>query len=388
MPFKYNPLTNSFNVVEPGPKGDTGYTGPSGGPVGPQGDTGYTGHTGHTGASSDITGPTGDTGSTGHTGASSDITGPTGHTGDSFTGPTGANSDITGPTGYTGSTGSTGPTGYTGSDFNYIPTNTDITLTSNNGYLFNTANSNGGARSVTLPSSPNNGEFINIVLERNDSNNLTILRGNISHLINGVSDDLLCDTSATFSLIYNSGNWKFVPYSGITNPTIQIFKASWTSGGTGGYANLVSGDRIAFNNPLINTSPAIFVGIQNPGDRTLNSILVSTPGYYKFDLSLHIYDLEQSKNYYVQLWTFRASEGDLLKRAIVDYVGPTPDGGQSSDAILYGTTTLYLDANTYVYFKLVHNGVTNPYPSDDDFEDQSSPSVGSSPTEITILKIG
>jgi hypothetical protein len=58
MPFQFNPLTNSFNIVAPGP---TGHTGPSGGPIGPQGLQGVTGYTGYTG----FTGWTGATGVTG-----------------------------------------------------------------------------------------------------------------------------------------------------------------------------------------------------------------------------------------------------------------------------------------------------------------------------------
>lgn len=76
MPFQFNPLTNSFDMVSAvGPTGDTGPTGPSGGPTGNPGSTGSTGNTG----------PTGSTGQTGETGN----TGPTGETQIGSTGPTG-----------------------------------------------------------------------------------------------------------------------------------------------------------------------------------------------------------------------------------------------------------------------------------------------------------
>jgi len=76
MAFKYNPLTNSFDMVSP--VGPTGPVGPGGGPTGPTGNMG----------------PTGDPG------------GPTGPTGESITGPTGES--IIGSTGPTGSNGQNG----------------------------------------------------------------------------------------------------------------------------------------------------------------------------------------------------------------------------------------------------------------------------------------
>jgi len=72
MAFKFNPLTNSFDMVSP--VGPTGPVGPGGGPTGPTGSRGATGNPG---------GPTGPTGE--------GITGATGESIIGSTGPTGSN---------------------------------------------------------------------------------------------------------------------------------------------------------------------------------------------------------------------------------------------------------------------------------------------------------
>jgi hypothetical protein len=162
------------------------------GPTGPTG-AGETGATGETGQ----TGPTGDVGPTGATGETGEV------------GSTGA----TGETGQTGPIGATGNTGATGSSFDYTPIEeNDVTLTSNEGYIFNTYTSS--IRAI-LPNSPLTGAFINITFEKYGDNNLTIDRN--SSNIDGVAEDLTCDISANFSLIYTNEvvGWKFIPYSGI-----------------------------------------------------------------------------------------------------------------------------------------------------------------------------
>lgn len=128
MPFKFNPLTGQFDLVNStsagsatGPTGATGVTGPTG----PQGTAGtnatLTGATGPTG----ITGPTGPTGSQGIQGTAgangsqgtagvNGVTGPTGPTG--AQGTAGTNAVLTGATGPTGVTGPTGAQGTAGSN--------------------------------------------------------------------------------------------------------------------------------------------------------------------------------------------------------------------------------------------------------------------------------
>jgi len=236
-----------------GPTGFTGSTGATGAPG--QGGTGATGFGGATGATG-LTGPTGFTGATGASGydgstGSTGPIGPTGFTGATGIGATGASgyegstgaTGLTGPTGFTGatgasgyegSTGPTGPTGFIGSTgatgtgasgatgfqgasgatFDYTPITTDnTTLSSNEGFLFNTGS---GAITAFLPTTPLTGAFINIILEKSGNNNLTINRNGSN--IDSVAEDLVCDVSGNFSLIYTDSTvgWRFVPYSGLT----------------------------------------------------------------------------------------------------------------------------------------------------------------------------
>jgi len=169
---------------------------------------------GSTGATG-LIGPTGFTGLTGSTGAS----GPQGATG--LTGATGIGS--------TGATGDTGATGASGFDFNYNLVTSNITLETNNGYIFNTTT---GSITVTLPASPTVGEFVNITLEYG-GNDLIIERNGSN--INGIADDLACDVSGNFSLIYvdNVVGWKFVPYAGLTAPALGATGATGPQGTAG-----------------------------------------------------------------------------------------------------------------------------------------------------------
>ena len=136
MPFQFNPLTNSFDMVSAvGPTGSTGPTGPSGGPTGETGPSGATGSNaiwnfrgaysgGDSYAIGDIVTHGGETwyrihangGTVGNNPAEGQwwtliaekgATGPTGETQIGSTGPTGSNGD-TGPTGPTGAIGEHG----------------------------------------------------------------------------------------------------------------------------------------------------------------------------------------------------------------------------------------------------------------------------------------
>ena len=210
-----------------GPTGFTGLTG-STGTTGPQGATGIgaTGATGQIGATG-LTGGTGSTGSTGLTGA----TGQTGATGIGATGATGIQG-ATGPqgatgVGATGATGIQGPTGASGFDFNYNLVTSNITLETNNGYIFNTTT---GGITVTLPAAPTVGEFVNITLEYGGGNSLIIARNGRN--INSIDDNLECNVSGNFSLIYVSVSvgWKFVPYAGLTAPALGATGATGLQG--------------------------------------------------------------------------------------------------------------------------------------------------------------
>jgi hypothetical protein len=209
---------NTGIVGPTGVQGNTGLTGPTG--SGNTGSTGPTGIQGNTG----IVGPTGSQGNTGPTGVQGNTgdVGPTGTQGN--TGPTGiqGNTGIVGPTGSqgntgatgAGNTGATGTTGQTGSSFDYVSIETNNTLlSSNEGFIFNTYTT---SITATLPLNPLTGAFINITFQKYGSNNLTIERNGSN--IDSVAEDLICDVSGNFSLIYTNivVGWKFIPYSGLT----------------------------------------------------------------------------------------------------------------------------------------------------------------------------
>jgi hypothetical protein len=378
------------NTGEQGATGATGNTGEQGatgatGNTGAQGATGATGNTGEQGA----TGATGNTGTQGATGATgSGATGATGSTG--ATGLSG-NDGATGATGSgaTGATGVQGPTGASGSDFNYTEITTSQTLTSNEGYIFN---SSAGAITATLPSSPAVGSFVNITFNKNNGNNLIIARNGAN--IDSTAENLTCDVSGTFSLIYTDSTvgWKFVPWNGLTYPTIKLYKAVWSSDETGGYANLLNLNRIPFNHQIINTDTETFGPITNPGNRSTQYLTIKKPGYYKIDANIHLYDLPEGLNLIVRLWK-KDGPTDSLVQPIVDF--RSGGGGVSEnfiDRILHGNAILHVtQSNTQVWLDINHNGTdfnpdVNPFPSDDDTLNMAS--LGNSgPPEIIITKL-
>jgi hypothetical protein len=413
-------LQTEANAGATGPQGITGATG-STGTTGGQGATGATGTAGVNGA----TGATGNTGSQGSTGATgvagtdgatgatgtagvNGATGATGNTGsqgstgatgvagtDGATGATGT-AGVNGATGATGETGATGvgatgatglggATGASGSDFNYTEITTSQTLTSNDGYIFNTTS---GALTATLPSNPSVGSFINITLNKGGGNNLTIARNGSN--INSVAEDLVCDVSGTFSLIYTDATigWKFVPYAGLTTPTIKMFAASWeppyVAGNSPAGSNFTSDHRVPYNTVRFNTDNETFA-LANPNINVHPSlsgscINIKKPGYYKFESNLHIYDLEDNFNYIVRLYSGDSNltgvQSGSLVRALSDV---RPGASVSDDGIVYGTTVINVpNNNIYFYVTLTHNNPGDrPYPSNTD----------NAPSEIIITKL-
>lgn len=312
----------------------------------------------------------GATGATGPEGA----TGPTGETG--ATGATG--------TGATGATGETGATGASGSDFNYTEITTSQPLTSNDGYIFNSAS---GAITATLPSSPAVGEFINITFNKNNGNNLTIARNGSN--IDSLAEDLICDVSGTFSLIYTDATvgWKFVPWNGLTSPTIKLYKATWDGAETGGHDNLFNDDRIPFNKEVINTDTETFAAITNPGNKSTQYFTIKKTGYYIIDANIHLYDLANGLNLMVQVWK-KDGPSDTLVQAIVDF----RSAAASVDQILHGNGLIHItQPDTEIWLVVQHNGTDfdpdiNPYPSDDD--KLFGVDLGTtSPPEIIITKL-
>jgi hypothetical protein len=275
-----------------------------------------------------------------------------------------------------------GVQGIIGTTFDYTEVTSSITLQSNNGYIFDTTLS---ALTATLPASPNTGDYINITLTRGGSNNLTIDRNGKN--IDGIAEDLTCDVSGTFSLIYvgSGNNWKFVPFSGLTTPVIKIYKATWLGPyATSGTAdNLGNNSRVPYNTNSINTDTATFGGLQNPGSKTQTAIHIKTTGYYKIESNLHLFDQAEDRNLYVQLWTFDSVNNDVLRTAISDYRGPGTVS--DNDLIIKGDYIINItQPNTYVYIVVNHNFPGDgPYPSDND----STSGGSTAPTELTITKL-
>jgi hypothetical protein len=529
-----------------GSTGFTGLTGPTGatgiqgstGPTGATGNLGATGATGETGAtgSQGATGETGATGvgatgATGETGAtgSQGATGETGATGVGATGATGetgatGSQGATGETGATGvgatgATGETGATGASGFDFNYNLVTSNITLETNNGYIFNTTS---GSLTVTLPSSPTVGEFVNITLEYG-GNSLIIARNGSN--INSIDDDLSCDVSGNFSLIYvdSTVGWKFVPYAGLTAPALgatgptgeqgatgltgatglngstgatgpdgatgpipnnvvyvtgqQVISGSktfyadryifsgadlitidnsltvsgnaqfinrpmvngtgvlligeavagagitgatgpvgatgpagtnGTDGATGAtgpqgpagtssagsfykavwnssFDNVGNNERIPYTQEIINTNSDIFGEIQNPASKTSNFIHIKQTGYYHVFSNLHLYDNQDGRDVYVQLYgvTGEADSLGQFLQTITDWRAGTAD---AIDLILNGNTIININnpQMSGIYVQLNHNYPgSGPFPSDDD----GTTGGDTSPPELLIIKL-
>ena len=333
MGFKFNPLTNSFNIVEPGATGATGLTGA----------TGATGATG-------LEGSTGATGLTGSTGA----------------------------TGLTGSTGATGLTGSTGSNFNYTSAGTQ-TLTSNAGYIFNTTS---GAITATLPLSPSVGDFINITFERGNNNNLTIARNGSN--INSLAEDLNCDISAVFSLIYVDATigWKFVPYSGLTEPAAKVFNVAWTSNFAG--VSIPSGARIPYNEVRINTDPTFYeyyTGNFNTG----SCLRIKQSGIYGLESNANILYTNNNGLYLFNLFsgnnTLTGDATGNIARLLIENIGP--DVLTNRTWLHYGKTTMTVPAETYFYVRMDwQSGLASSYIAPPESTDEFN-----TPTEFTVTRL-
>jgi hypothetical protein len=342
MGFKFNPLTNSFNIVEPGATGATGLTGATGA-------TGATGLEGSTGA----TGLTGSTGATGLTGS-------------------------TGATGLTGSTGATGLTGSTGSNFNYTSAGTQ-TLTSNAGYIFNTTS---GAITATLPLSPSVGDFINITFERGNNNNLTIARNGSN--INSLAEDLNCDISAVFSLIYVDATigWKFVPYSGLTEPAAKVFNVAWTSNFSG--VSIPSGARIPYNDVRINTD-STFYEYYTGNFATGSCLRIKQSGIYELESNANILYTNNNGLYLFNLFsgnnTLTGDATGNIARLLIENIGP--DVLTNRTWLHYGKTTMTVPAETYFYVRMDwQSGLASSYIAPPESTDEFN-----TPTEFTVTRL-
>jgi len=322
-----------------------------------------------------VIGPTGATGPTG-------LTGPAGSVG-----PTGA-------TGLRGATGSTGPIGATGYDFNYTPLTITSNLETNTGYIVNSTIS--GLISGTLPATPSVGHFVNFTINTNGTPPFIIGRNGSN--INGVAEDLVCDVSSNFSLIYTEPTvgWKFVPFAGITTPSLRTYKAILSANnfnqtglpGVSGLQNIANGERVPFNLEFYNTDPGTFGGLQNPSNKNSVSVLVKVPGFYRVDVNLHLLDLQVGRHVFIQLWKYTVSEGDVMIKAISDF---TNSSASTIDEFITGNTVVQItEPDTYLYLILSHNiAFPGPYPSLTDTRFTSDTDTGTKGySEIVLTKLG
>jgi hypothetical protein len=286
----------------------------------------------------------------------------------------------TGPTGIQGATGFTGATGY---DFNYSALTTNTNLQTNKGYIVNTTVN--GLLTGTLPLSPSVGHFVNFTITSNSSSPFTIARN--GSFIDSLAENLVCDINANFTLVYTNPTigWKFIPFSGLTTPVASVYKAILTaSPAVSGLQNIASNQRVPFNQEVFNSNSSIFGGLQNPGNKNTISILVKEPGYYKIDAALHLMDLQEGREIYIQLWQYTDAGGDVLLQTLSDTVIGT---AAVTVGIINGSTTIYIPtSNTYLYLVLNHNV---PFPGPfttiiDNFNDTGT----KGPSEIILTKIG
>jgi len=111
----------------------------------------------------------------------------------------------TGPTGPSGASGATGPNGAPAVTNTAISANT--TLTAGIRYFVDTTT----ARTLTLPSTPTQGDEIQIIDASGTAatNKITVNRN--SGKINGIADNLLIDLNgAAATLIYTGSSWGWV----------------------------------------------------------------------------------------------------------------------------------------------------------------------------------
>lgn len=321
-----------------------------------------------------LTGALGSTlvGATGARGATG-IAGPTGDQG-----ATG----LVGSQGATGPQGATGVVGATGYDFNYVPVTTNITLATNTGYIINTTT---GTLTGTLPASPSSGHFVNFTINKSGINNYVISRN--SQNINGAAEDLICDVTSNFSLIYvdASTGWRIVPFAGIGGSSgTKIYKAFVTaSPAPSGLQRIASNERVPFNLEVINTDASVFGGIQNPGNKLLNSIWIKEPGYYNIDANLHLTDLQEGREAFIQVWQYTVATGDVFLQTISDTTVAT---SFVSDAFVHGNTIVNLSAaNTFLFLVLNHN---IPFPGPlTSITDNFNGTGTKGPSEILITKL-
>jgi hypothetical protein len=337
------------------------------GATGQRGATGFQGATGGAGA----TGATG-SGATGATGATG-LQGATGLIG--TTGATGL--------GATGATGATGIQGATGYDFNYEPLTINTNLQTNTGYIVNTVLN--GSLTGTLPATPSAGHFANFIITTNGFPPFTINRN--GNNINSLSENLICDVTSNFTLIYTDSTvgWKFVPFAGITTPTAKVFKAILTSSpAPSGLQTIASNERVPFNQVVLNSDNTVFGNIENPGSKSLNSLPIKQPGIYNISVSLHLTELQVNRELFIQLWQYTVAGGDVHLQTISDSI---ISNSLTTVGMLDASTTISItEPNTFLFIVLNHN-IPFPGPGTS-ITDNFNGTGTKGPSEIIITKIG
>ena len=288
--------------------------------------------------------------------------------------------------GATGPAGVSGATGASGFSFNYTPINTNTNLQTNTGYIVNTTTA--GILSGTLPSNPSVGHFVNFLITANNINPFVINRNTKN--INSAAENLVCDVAGNFTLVYTSESigWKFVPFSGTTTPIAKIFKANWIGPYAGPQDNLLGpSPRVPFNNTVFNSDINVFGGLQNPGSKTLTSILIIEPGYYRVDVNLHLMDLIEGREILVQIWKNRDNVDEIIQTVSDTVIGTVGSSAGSSIGFIPGGTVIYISQpNTYIYI-IANNNVPFPGPFPSRIDNFDSTGING-PSEIIITKLG
>ena len=184
---------------------------------------------GYTGSSGDV-GFTGSIGSTGYTGSK----GADGTIGvDGYTGSKGANGTI-GVDGYTGSQGVTGFTGSVGL-LDWTPITANYTVSNRERLLLNSST---GSFTLTLPSAPATGTYIQLTDGANLATDPVTVERNGS-TIESLANNLILDVpNATFEFIYDGSTWQFTSTSGPRGDVGYTGSASTAGGYTGSTGDL------------------------------------------------------------------------------------------------------------------------------------------------------
>jgi hypothetical protein len=208
------PFSTAGALGYTGSSGDVGFTGSASTTIGYTGSKGADGTIGADG----YTGSSGEIGYTGSKGADGTI-GVDGYTGSAgeigYTGSVGV-AGSAGDTGFVGSvgfTGSAGPAGFTGSVglLDWTPITANYTVSNRERLLLNSST---GSFTLTLPTTPATGTYIQLTDGANLATDPVTVERNGSTIENLSSNLILDVPNATFEFIYDGSTWQFTSTSG------------------------------------------------------------------------------------------------------------------------------------------------------------------------------